>query len=219
MGKPLEIPPGGCWSNHRWFDGFASAFVASVFSALGFSFGRLPAFGLDHKLLQALALEPYWGEVVPHTEGLSKYASKCNVSELPKILDLYFPNGYVVKPAVGAGTGDRGNFDRSSHLVRLVQRTGARLLHPGSEKWVVQEYLPISEEMRIHTFDRYVVPGLSCLRWDEGAFLSDRHNSVVVEFGELISRLPDSIISGTAWGWDVARLMDGRLVVVEGNPA
>lgn len=214
----LEVPPDQSWKSQRWFDGFASAFIASVFSAQGFSACRLPRLGMDHKLLQSRALKPYWGHRIPRTDGLSQYLSQWGPSGLKQALAQSFPDGYVIKPTVGAGTGDRGNFDCSSKLERVARRLGTNLRQPADEKWIVQERLAIHLEMRIHTFERTVLASLSFPRWGDEKAKNDEHYQLLDSFEVLIDQLPELFITGTAWGWDVARLEDGRLAVIEGNP-
>src|SRR5579872_6750924 len=74
--------------------------------ALGFDERRLPAWRLEHKLVQALVFNHYAPASLPATCGLDRLSWGIDAANLREILMARFPSGFVVKTALGDCSGD-----------------------------------------------------------------------------------------------------------------
>ena len=191
-----------------------------LFNALGFDEDRLLAWRIEHKLVQALAIERYRSGVMPVTHGLARVAASRAARDrgLRRALGEMFPGGYYAKTALGDMSGGSPDSDRTDALVASAETGAAReVTQLTDEDAIVQERVAFDREYRVHSFEDRVVPTLSFLRYG-GEIVGERDapNAFVQS---VLDALPDGLVGATMLGWDVARVAGGRFAIIEVNVA
>jgi hypothetical protein len=191
--------------------GFPVTFIRHLYRELGFDEHRVFKWRLEHKLIQAIALNHYAPGAVPVTCGLSGWKNRAS-------LTILFPETLFLKPALGDSSGDNyiaghngrvpGAFEEQS-----AKRAPVDLL---DESFIVQQRIPIATEYRVHTLEDRVIDDLTFHRYGKGDIPGERAapNAYVQS---ILDRLPNALVAGNLCGWDVARTPDANFVVIEVN--
>src|ERR1700739_2122651 len=79
--------------------------VRHLLRALGFDEHRHLQWRMEHKLIQALGLRSFIPESIPVTCGLGTLAGRNDSRELRQFLADHFPDGYLIKAALGDSSG------------------------------------------------------------------------------------------------------------------
>jgi hypothetical protein len=185
--------------------------------ALGFDECRLGGWRLEHKLVQALALHRYAPECIPVTRGLDRIARAAG-PRLRQFLRAEFLNGFVVKTALGDGSGDECEH-RTEAAVSWIESGGRTIPAPGpltAEHFIVQELVPIRSEYRVHTVEDAVIEDLT-VRRHHGAVGTGERTGPNQFVRSILDLLPAGLTSGSLLAWDVALVEDGSLAVIEVN--
>jgi len=191
--------------------------VRQLLRALGFDEHRHLQWRMEHKLIQALVLRSFVPESIPVTCGLCALAGRQDSRELQQFLAGHFPDGYVIKAALGDSSGEIPNGNGTEFASIGVESAG--LLQPRSlldEKYVVQERVPITTEYRVHSLEEDVIEDLTFRRYDDGSIPAEREapNAFV---NSLLRRLPDALVGGSLLAWDIALQPSGSFVIIEVN--
>jgi ATP-grasp domain, R2K clade family 2 len=186
--------------------------------ALGFDERRLTSWRLEHKLVQALIFRHYCPDSLPPTLGLNRLAQGVNLRDLRSALCEKFPQGYVIKRALGDCSGN--DCDHLTEATLSWIESGARYM-PGAgtltdEEFIVQERKHIRHEYRIHTIEDRVIGDLTVYR-HQGSVKSDERHGPNLYVQRILDALPAGITSGSNLGWDVALLDNGSFAVIEVN--
>src|SRR5580698_8643222 len=149
--------------------------VRQLLRALGFDEHRHLQWRMEHKLIQALVLRSFIPESIPVTCGLSTLAGRRDSRELGQFLASHFPDGYVIKAALGDSSGEIANGNGAE--LAWVGLESVQPRQPYSlidEKWVVQERIPITTEYRVHSLEEDVIEDLTFRRYDDGSIPGER---------------------------------------------
>jgi hypothetical protein len=196
--------------------GFPVTFIRHLYRELGFDEHHVFKWRLEHKLIQALVLNHYAPGCMPATCGLDEF-KRCGGSTLQPALEARFPSGFYLKPALGDSSGDCNAADRNQQMLAACEE---QILPPGSdlvsEKFLVQEQIPIAVEYRVHTLEDRVVEDLTFHRYGTGDIPGERDapNAFVQS---ILDRLPNALVAGTLCGWDIARTPQSNFVTIEVN--
>jgi hypothetical protein len=185
--------------------------------ALGFDERRLGEWRLEHKLVQALALHRYAPGCIPATRGLDRIVRAAGPL-LRQFLGADFPNGFVVKGALGDGTGDECEH-RTEVAVSWHESGGRKVPAPGpltAEPFIVQDLVRIRCEYRVHTVEDAVIEDLT-VRRHEGAVGTGERTGPNQFVRSILDALPAGLTAGSLFAWDVALAEDGSLSVIEVN--
>jgi hypothetical protein len=189
-----------------------------VLLALGFDERRLPAWRLEHKLVQALVLRHYCAETIPLTCGLDRLAQGVRLRDLRTRLRAAFPCGFVIKTALGDSSGSEidGRTESTLAWIESDSRTmpGAGTLT--DEEFIVQERKNIRREYRVHTIEDRVIEDLTIRRHIGSVGPGERENPNRYVRG-ILDAMPAGITAGANLAWDVALLDDGSFAVIEVN--
>src|ERR1700722_31380 len=133
--------------------------MRQVLLALGFDERRLTCWRLEHKLVQALVFRHYCPDSLPPTLGLDRLAQGVNLGDLRNTLREMFPQGFVIKTALGDCSGNECDSQTEAALSWI--ESGARHM-PGAgtlthEEFIVQERKNIRREYRVHTIEDCVI--------------------------------------------------------------
>jgi hypothetical protein len=200
-------------------DTYRALIVRQLLNALGFDEHKPFQWRLEHKLVQALVLNHYCPAAVPVTRGLKRQILTSGPRSTRKVFEDEFPQGFYIKSALGDSSGDKGEGDKSEHVLPLIAAARVSLgghSHLWDESWVVQERVPITIEYRVHSLEDRVIEELTLHRYGSGDIPGERDapNAYVQS---VLNRLPAAIVQGALCGWDVALTKDGRFVVIEVN--
>lgn len=191
--------------------------VRQLLRALGFDEHRHLQWRMEHKLIQALALRQWAPEWIPVTCGLDALAGRLGPQGLRQFLADTFPNGYVLKAALGDSSGESPNRDDPEPIVRTLEITATPQSHRIlDEKYVVQERVAIATEYRVHSLEEDVIEDLTFRRYEGGGIPGERDqpNAFV---RSVLSRLPDTLVGGSLLAWDVVVQPSGEFAIIEVN--
>jgi hypothetical protein len=191
--------------------------VRQLLRALGFDEHRHLQWRMEHKLIQALVLRSFIPESIPITCGLSALAGRHDSRGLREFLACHFPNGYVIKAALGDSSGELHNGNGPE--LASIGLGPAGQMQPRSlsdERYVVQERIPITTEYRVHSLEEDVIEDLTFRRYSDGSIPGEREapNAFV---NSLLRRLPDALVGGSLLAWDIALQPSGSFVIIEVN--
>ncbi len=191
--------------------------VRQLLRVLGFDEHRHIRWRLEHKLIQALVLRYWVPELIPVTWGFGALVVRHGAHGLKERLSSDFPEGYVLKSALGDSSGESRNHDHQDSLLDALLAS-----EPGQpraileERHILQERIPIAIEYRVHTLEDDVIEDLTFRRYDGGSIPGERDapNAFVVS---VLRRLPDSIVGGSLLAWDVVLQPSGEFSIIEVN--
>lgn len=178
-------------------DGYRSVFIRHMGALAGLDEHRATAWRLEHKLLQAHLIDHYAPGVIPVTAGASQFTA--------------VPPDAVVKHALGDSSGDLGTWRAA------LPETPEPAAFVTDERLVVQQFVDIEAEFRVHSVEETVVDDLTFFRYRTGDVPAEERQAPNAFVASVLRRLPESIIGGSLWGWDVARNRNGTFVVIEVN--
>lgn len=187
-----------------------------ILGAIGFDEHRLLTFRLEDKWIGYCLFAEQCGVPMARTAGLNTYVRHSSTAEdLVRALSVDFGEKYVIKPVLGAGSGDSDNWDRrgieSTEFTRLTAE-----VEDERETYIVQERIAIVRELRVHTIEDQVLPGMTFSRY---GFALDAATFEAVErfTAAQLDALPDVLIADSLYGWDIAQTENGW-TVIEINP-
>jgi hypothetical protein len=192
--------------------------LRQVLLALGFDERRLTSWRLEHKLAQAHVFRHYSPDSLPPTCGLDRLAQGVNPADLRKLLRERFPQGFVIKTALGDCSGNEIDL-RTEAALSWIEGGGRYMPGAGmltDEEFIVQERKSIRREYRVHTIEDRVIEDLTVHRHRGSVGPGEREgpNEYVLR---MLDAIPAGITSGSNMGWDVALLDDGSFTVIEVN--
>jgi len=191
----------------------AAAVVRVILTALGFDEHRLLTLRLEQKWPAYRIFAERCGMPMPRTSALSVYVrASANPEELHRLLTADFGDDYVIKPVVGAGSGDNGTYDHRADL-QMVFREPAGTV----ETHIVQESVRLLRELRIHTIEDRLMPGLTFPRYGRDAVDAKTLDAVERFAAGQLDALPNELIFDSLYGWDIAQTPAGW-TVIEINP-
>jgi hypothetical protein len=190
--------------------------VRQLLRALGFDEYRHIQWRLEHKLIQALVLTRWVPELVPITWGLDAVKARHGATGLRDYLSHQFPNGYVLKSALGDSSGESWNPDNEEPLLSAPGFPAASARALLEERHIVQERIPIATEYRVHSLEEDVIEDLTFRRYEGGSIPLEREapNGFVTS---VLRRLPDAIVGGSLLAWDVVLQPSGEFTIIEVN--
>lgn len=201
------------WSNPAILENLSgnigAIFVRALLNKLGTNEHHIFKWRLENKFRQYQILNHYLPGCVAESLGLSELLNKAN--GVQKINELC-QNGFFLKATLGHRTGESNSFDRTAELQHILQS------HPQEndpiEKWMLQKRLNLTEEFRIHTFNRDLIYGLTFIMSGSDSSLSTHAEEFV---NSILEKLPDTILQGTLIGWDIGITENNEYYVIEGN--
>jgi hypothetical protein len=191
--------------------------VRQFLQVLGFDECSHMEWRLEHKLVQALILHSYVPDLVPATSGVAGMLSGNDPSGYRSFLSREFPDGYVIKPALGDSSGETTIENRTEDILRNIGHASFAVPHQlMDEQYIVQEKLPISQEYRVHSLEDLVIEDLTFRRYTGGSIPGERDapNAFVQS---VLDGLPDSMVGGSLLAWDVALVRDAQFKIIEVN--
>jgi hypothetical protein len=198
--------------------GTRAVLVRQLLRALGFDEHNHVEWRLEHKLVQALALQSYLPGLFPVTRGLRGTLAGKSRNEFQPFLASEFPAGYIIKTALGDSSGEAESKPPAVEdiLRDLPDRGSPAPPQLAGEKYIVQEKIPIAQEYRVHSLEDLVVDDLTFRRYTAGSIPGERE-ALNAEVQSMLDRLPGAIVGGSLLAWDVARKPDGGYAIVEVN--
>jgi hypothetical protein len=189
--------------------------VRQLLRALGFSEGRHLQWRMEHKLVQALVLRRWVPDLIPVTCGLGSLARAHGPRGVRQFLDHDFPDGYVLKAALGDSSGESEIPDYDV-LGALESGDAPPACVITDEKFVAQQRIAIAMEYRVHSLEEDVIADLTFRRYDAGSLAGERDapNAFVTS---VLRRLPDGLVGGSLLAWDIASQPSGEYKIVEVN--
>jgi hypothetical protein len=164
---------------------------------------------LENKFRQYQILNHYVPGCMPSTFGLQEVLNETDGAQ--KIKEL-LSKGYFVKATLGHGSGRTKTFNRSFMLEDILNDMPATT--SDLESWMLQQMLVIQAEIRIHSFERRIIKGLTFPTGGEQG--ADKVK--IEEFVEdILRKLPESIVNGTLLAWDVALMKNNECKILETN--
>jgi hypothetical protein len=196
--------------------------VRHLLRAIGSDETRLTPWRLEHKLVQALVLEHCCPGVVPPTRGLARELGDLPRVEQRRRIEALEGDGLLLKASVGESSSDRKRRLAIDALLRELDDDAAALERPRSlsdERFVIQERIAIEREYRVHSLEDRAIPDLAFCR--HAPFdTPDAERRAVSDFVQsILDRLPDALVSGLLYGWDIARDRSEQWYVIETNPS
>jgi len=211
------------------------------------------------KLFMARILEGYLGENFRNyhqkTDGLKEFLQLHGIinsegrvikaaQEIKGILELEFPNGFILKPPVGMSSAGKSFYKDHDEIVTLILKQDGEIYAPSEikkpfhwegvrrftsgERYIIQEKLEGTSglggsgnygdfnEFRVHSFYGKVVDGATETRWYTKN--SDQRNKTVNYFVQsMLDQLPAEFTNKQAWSFDVFWLPNGDLKLIEVN--
>jgi hypothetical protein len=186
--------------------------------ALGFDEKRLALWRLEHKLLQALIFRHRNAESLPLTRGFDRLTRGVEPRQLRAFLRDQFPQGFIIKRALGDCSGDDIDH-RTEAALAWMENGGRKVPIMGSltdEEFIVQERKAIRREYRVHTIENSVIGDLTVHR-HQGLVAPGEREGPNGYIGRMLDSLPAGICSGANLAWDVALLDDGGFATIEVN--
>ena len=188
--------------------------VRQLLRALGFDEARHLQWRMEHKLLQALVLRTWIPEIIPVTCGLQALARKHDAPGIGQFLADNFPDGYLLKAALGDSSGEAGGgYNGEAFLAAIDSPSGSKIL---DEKTIVQERIVIATEYRVHSLEEDVIEDLTFRRYHGGSIVGERDepNAFVTS---VLRRLPNGLVGGSLLAWDIALQPSGEYKIIEVN--
>ena len=189
--------------------------VRALWHALGFDEHRKFRWRLEHKLVQSRVFNHYIGREFPTSWGVDALVRR-GLHE--PLVDALLARRLFAKEALGHLSGDYGESEATHDvLCRLIPGYECPPVgSPADENWIVQEWIAIEHEYRVHSLEDLVLPGMTYDRYGPSSVPEERAEvNAYVE--SLLRRLPDALVGESLYAWDVARLADGSFRVIETN--
>lgn len=193
--------------------------VRHLFREMGFDEHRVFHWRLEHKLVQALVANHYCPGCIPVTRGLKRGLSGMDLDRCREQVQKWCSAGFLIKASLGSCSSERRQVDRVPEILRrlgnFANSETPKSIH--QEEFILQKRIEIREEYRVHSLEGKVIPSLTFRRHHDGIDLEERMapNGYVQS---LLNSLPNALVLGTMYAWDVAELTNGGLKVVELNP-
>jgi amino acid adenylation domain-containing protein len=196
-------------------------FMRQLLKALQFDERRIFGWRFDHKLVQALLLNSYAPGAVPLTWGASQEFCSLSPIDAQCRLQQLRAKGCFVKASLGEASGEGGQVDRTSvlsqHLGSICGKPAMKSL--ADEKFMIQKKILIRNEYRVHSIESCVIPELTFIRYNPSQTSGRERYEPNAFVQAILDRLPDGMIAGTLYGWDVAIDAVGSWFIIEANPA
>ncbi len=189
-----------------------------VLLTLGFDEKRLAAWRLEHKLIQAHVFRHWHDGSLPETRGLDRLVQNAPVTELRKLVREKFPQGFIIKTALGDCSGDDID-NRTEAALSWMEGGGRHMPARGTlldEEFIVQERKNIRHEFRVHTIEDGVIGDLTVHR-HRGPMAPGEREGPNNYVQKVLDTLPAGITAGSHLAWDVALLCDGTFATIEVN--
>ncbi len=191
--------------------------VRQLLRALGFGEERTLAWRMEHKLRQALILRAFVPDAIPVTCGLGSLGRGASAEELRTLVEAQFPDGYILKSALGDSSGELPDRDSPNERARILQAAVANPIHEIlDERFIAQQRIPIATEYRVHSLEDGVIEDLTFRRYDAGSIPGERDkpNAFVQQ---VLKNLPDGLVGGSLLAWDIALQPSGVFAIIEVN--
>jgi hypothetical protein len=190
--------------------------VRQLLRALGFDEARHLQWRMEHKLVQALVLRTWIPEIIPVTYGLHSLARKHGTLGIRQFLANHFPDGYLLKAALGDSSGEAGGGYNSDAILAVMDRAAPVPRRILDEEIVVQERIKVATEYRVHSLEEDVIEDLTFRRYQGGSIAGERDepNAFVTS---VLRRLPDGLVGGSLLAWDIALQPSGKYKIIEVN--
>ena len=190
-----------------------AAVVRQVLDAAGFDERRIFDYRFDHKVAHYAVMREHTRVPMPRSVGFAELAGDArDPRELAVLLERAFPAGFVIKPSLGAGSGDEKAFDVSAEVLASFPRIEDSDL----DSYLVQERIAILGEYRVHTVEEEIVDDLILPRHDARPIEVPIRNRLHAFVRECLDSIPDALVYDTMCGWDVADTGE-QLIVIEIN--
>lgn len=202
---------------------YAQLFMWQLYRALRFDEHHVFRWRFEHKLVQALLLNHYCPGSVPVTMGLARALAggRYERDALTREASELTGKRTIVKAALGYGSGERGEFDQRSAAHQRYASSSAidtpSCLH--DEEFIVQEFMPIRTEFRVHSLEGQVVDELTFLRHAPRTATREERRRPNRFVQDVLDGLPDALVRHSLHSWDVALTEDHACKVVEINVA
>jgi hypothetical protein len=123
-----------------------------------------------------------------------------------------FGADYLIKPVLGAGSGDNGTFDHRAGVQSVVDTAPAAV-----ETYIIQKRVAIVQEVRVHTIEDRLIPGLTFPRYGRVPLNESARASAERFAADQLDALPNELVFDSLYGWDIAQSPTGW-TIIEINP-
>ena len=194
--------------------------IRQLFQVFGFDEHRQLRWRLEHKLVQALVLMHYCSKAIPVTHGFSRYRG-VHRNHLRRSLHDAFPDGFYIKAALSDSTGEQEICDRTHLILAAIesgQQRSRECTNISEEELIVQERIQMLKEYRVHSIEDQVIEDCTFRRYGRGNIRGERDapNDYI---RAILARLPDGLVAGSLYGWDIGLTTNHEFRIIEANPS
>ncbi|MBB5637186.1 hypothetical protein HDE68_003099 [Pedobacter cryoconitis] len=193
---------------HGWIGAYI---IRTMCFELGINEHHIFKWRPENKYIQYLILNHYARGCMPKTLSLTALLEKSDWAENIRML---IKSGYFIKATLSFGSGATNSFDKTTGFEQIL-RNHQRNDSFSNEKWIVQKWLNISKEFRIHTFGKDILYGLTLII--NGSNEINDFDQPQAFVNSILQKLPSSFMEGSLIGWDVGLTKKGKLYVIEAN--
>lgn len=184
-------------------------FIRSILHQLNVDESYVLKWRLENKYIQYVILNYYAPDCMPSTFPLSTLLNQKDGIQRIRTL---FSEGYFLKAALGDASYFTQSWDKTGdfeQIVLLPVCTGQY------ENYMLQKKIFIRSEFRVHTFSKDIIPGLSYVY--HGDNQPHYHQGLNDFLDKILTKIPNSILSGTLIAWDIALTIDNQFCIIEAN--
>lgn len=188
---------------------YGALFIRSIFNQLNIDESFVLKWRLENKYIQYMILEHYAPNCMPSTLPLSSLLDKKDGIKKAKKL---FSQGYFLKSTLGDASYITQTWDKTGDFDQIALLENVS--NGKYENYMLQKKVSIKTEFRIHTFYKDIIPGLTYLSQGE----KQNYPRDLDEFlNDILTKIPNSILSGTLIAWDIALNVDNQYYIIEAN--
>jgi hypothetical protein len=189
---------------------YGALFIRAILHQLNVSESYVLKWRLENKYIQYVILNYYIPDCMPSTIPLSSILYRKN--GFKKIKDL-FSQGYFLKATLGDASYATQSWDKTAEFERIALLP--TVCTGQYENYMIQKKICIKTEFRVHTFSKDIIPGLSYVSHGENQ--APYHQGLNDFLNEILTKIPNSILTGTLIAWDIALTPENHYYVIEAN--
>jgi hypothetical protein len=186
---------------------------------MGFDVRRISRWRMEHKLTQALILQQYSPGSVPVSLGAARELTLRPRSDPLRQMEEWRSSGALLKPTFSRDPMT-GTTEPLAWIAQYFdQQIPSDNTQVFDEVFMLQAYLPIQREYRVHSIEDRVIPGLTIERPTTVCFLDEETDGPSHFVQNILDRLPPGLTKDSMYSWDVALTEKNTFMIIEANPA
>ncbi|MGY0034569.1 hypothetical protein [Pedobacter sp. NJ-S-72] len=189
---------------------YGALFIRAILYQLNIEESYVLKWRLENKYIQYAILHYYAPDCMPST---LPFSTLINQKDGIQRIRTLFSQGYFLKATLGDASYATQSWDKTAdfELIALLPTVCTRQY----ENHMIQKKICIKTEFRVHTFSKDIIPGLSYV--SHGGNQAPYHQGLNDFLNEILTKIHNSILSGTLIAWDIALTPENRYYVIEAN--